>query len=86
MTLTQNAGRWLAVAMLADESDIGTGDDPRTTLRVALAAVGEPRATEKAASAELVGLKEGHGAGDREEEATAPAPSLRAATPVRWEP
>jgi hypothetical protein len=32
---------------------IGTGDDPREALRAALAALGEPYATEMAASAEL---------------------------------
>ena len=40
VTLTENDGRWLAVAMLADEPDIGTGDDPREALRAALAALG----------------------------------------------
>ncbi len=29
VTLTEKDGRWLAVAMLADEPDIGTGDDPQ---------------------------------------------------------
>jgi hypothetical protein len=38
--LTEHGGRWLATAMLADEPDIGTGDDPREALRAALAALG----------------------------------------------
>ena len=53
MTLSGHEGRWLATTMLADEPDIGTGDDLREALRVALAALGEPYASEKAASAEL---------------------------------
>ena len=40
-------------AMLADEPDIGTGDDPREALRAALAALGEPFASELARDAEL---------------------------------
>ena len=44
---------WLAVAMLADAPDIGTGDGPREALRAALAAPGEPWASEVAARAEL---------------------------------
>jgi hypothetical protein len=39
--------------MLADEPDIGTGDEPREALRAALAALGEPYASEMAASAGL---------------------------------
>jgi hypothetical protein len=35
VTLTEHEGRWLAVAMLADEPDIGTGTDPREALRTA---------------------------------------------------
>ena len=46
-------GRWLAVAMLADEPDIGTGEDPREALHAALAALGEPYAAEMAAAADL---------------------------------
>lgn len=42
-------GRWLAVADLADEPDVGTGDDPQTAIRGALAALGEPYASEMAA-------------------------------------
>ena len=53
VTLTEHEGRWLAVAMLADEPDIGTGDDPREALRAALAALGEPFASELARDAEL---------------------------------
>ena len=34
--------------MLADEPDIGTGDDPREAFRAALAALGEPLASEMA--------------------------------------
>jgi hypothetical protein len=41
------------VATLADEPDIGVGDDPREALRAALAALGEPWAAEMAARAEL---------------------------------
>ena len=44
-------GRWLAVADLADEPDIGTGEDPRQALRGALVALGEPIATEMAEGA-----------------------------------
>ena len=29
VTLTEHEGRWLAVAMPADEPDIGTGTDPK---------------------------------------------------------
>ena len=39
--------------MLADEPDIGTGTDPREALRAALAALGEPYASELARDAEL---------------------------------
>jgi hypothetical protein len=39
--------------MLADEPDIGVGDDPRSALHAALEALGEPYATEMAASVEL---------------------------------
>ena len=53
VTLTEHEGRWLAVAMLADEPDIGTGTDPREALRAALAALGEPFASELARDAEL---------------------------------
>jgi hypothetical protein len=38
---------------LADEPALGVGDDPREALRVALAALGEPYASEMAASARL---------------------------------
>jgi len=41
------------MALLADEPDIGTGSDPREALRAALAALGEPYATEMAPSADL---------------------------------
>jgi hypothetical protein len=53
VTLTEPEGRWLATAMLADESDVGTGSEPREALRAALAALGEPYATEMAERAEL---------------------------------
>ena len=53
VTLTEHEGRWLATAMLADEPDIGTGSDPREALRAALAALGEPFASELARDAEL---------------------------------
>ena len=52
-TLTEHHGRWLATAMLADEPDVGTGSEPREALRAALAALGEPYASELAASAQL---------------------------------
>jgi hypothetical protein len=51
--ILERAGRWLAVADLADEADIGTGEDPRQALRAALAALGEPIATEMAEAADL---------------------------------
>ena len=53
VTLTEKDGRWLALAMLADEPDIGVSDEPREALRAALAALGEPWASEMAARAEL---------------------------------
>ena len=53
VTLTEHEGRWLATAMLADKPDVGTGSDPREALRAALAALGEPYASELAARAEL---------------------------------
>ena len=53
VTLTEHEGRWLATAMLADEPDIGTGSDPREALRAALAALGEPYASDLAEGAEL---------------------------------
>ena len=43
-------GRWLAVADFMGEPDIGTGHEPSEAVRNALAAVGEPYATEMAAS------------------------------------
>ena len=52
VTLTEHESRWLATAMLADEPDIGTGSDPREALRAALAALGEPFASELARDAE----------------------------------
>ena len=51
--LTGRDGRWLAVAMLADEPDIGVADDPREALREALAALGEPWESEMARDAEM---------------------------------
>ncbi len=51
--LWQHDGRWLAVADLADEPDIGTGTDPRKALRGALSALGEPYASDMARDAEL---------------------------------
>jgi hypothetical protein len=54
VTLTEKDGRWLAVAMLADEPDIGTGSDPRSALHAALEALGEPYASDLTASAELL--------------------------------
>jgi hypothetical protein len=53
VTLTEHEGRWLATAMLVDEPDVGTGVDPREALRAALAARGEPYASEMARDAEL---------------------------------
>ena len=53
VTLTEHEGRWLATAMLADEPDIGTGSDPREALRAALAALGEPFASDLTHSARL---------------------------------
>ena len=48
-------GKWLVVADLADEPDVGTGLEPRTAIRGALAALREPYASEMAESAELEG-------------------------------
>jgi hypothetical protein len=53
VTLTEKDHRSLAVAMLADGPDIGTGSDPRKALRAALKALGEPYAADMASSAEL---------------------------------
>ena len=53
VTLTEHEGRWLAVVMLADEPDIGTGTDPCEALQAALAALGEPFASELARDVEL---------------------------------
>ena len=44
-------GRWLAVADLADEPDVGTGMEPRDALRAVLMALGERYAEEMAESA-----------------------------------
>ena len=46
-------GKWLAVADLADEPDIGTSMDPHEAVRDALVALGPRLAGELAASAEL---------------------------------
>jgi hypothetical protein len=46
-------GRWLAVADLAGESDVGTGTKPREALRETLTALGPRLAEELAAGAEL---------------------------------
>jgi hypothetical protein len=43
-------GRWLAVADLAGEPDIGTGLGPREAAKAAPASLGEPHATEIAES------------------------------------
>ena len=48
-------GKWLAVADFADEPDVGTDHDPREALRGALAALGEPYASEMARDAEREG-------------------------------
>jgi hypothetical protein len=48
-------GRWLALADLADEPDLGTGTHPREALREALMALGPRLATELARRAELAG-------------------------------
>jgi hypothetical protein len=53
VTITEYEGRWLATAMLADEPDIGTGDDPREALKAVLAALGEPYASVMAAGARM---------------------------------
>jgi hypothetical protein len=50
VTLTEPEGRWLAIAMLADEPGIGTGSDPREALRAALKALGEPYESDLALS------------------------------------
>ena len=46
-------GKWLAVADLADEPDIGTSQDPREAVREALTALGPRLASELAADAPL---------------------------------
>ena len=46
-------GKWMAVADLADEPDIGTGEDARSALAEALSSLGEPYASEMAADADL---------------------------------
>ncbi|MFV2064029.1 MAG: hypothetical protein ACC726_11030 [Chloroflexota bacterium] len=48
-------GRWLAVADLADEPDVGTSEDPREALRRSVLALGTKLAGELAAGAELGG-------------------------------
>jgi len=48
-------GMWLAVADLADEPDVGTGEDPRGALREALTALGPRLAEELATSADVDG-------------------------------
>jgi hypothetical protein len=53
--LREYDGRWLAVADLADEPDIGTSGDPRDALREALMALGPRLATELATCADLRG-------------------------------
>jgi hypothetical protein len=45
VTLTERDGRWMDIAMLADEPDVGTGHDSREALRAAL---GEPYASDMA--------------------------------------
>jgi hypothetical protein len=52
VTLSEKGGRWLAVAMLADEPDIGTGEGPRQALHAAPEALGESYASDLAASAQ----------------------------------
>jgi hypothetical protein len=52
VALSQHEGRWLAVATLACEPDVGTGHEPREALRAALEALVEPYATEMAGSAD----------------------------------
>lgn len=51
--LSEFDGRWLAVADLADEPDVGTCSDPRAAIAGVLAALGEPFASEMARAAEL---------------------------------
>jgi hypothetical protein len=53
VALSEHEGRWLAVATVASEPDVGTGYQPREALRAALEALGEPYATEMAGSADL---------------------------------
>ena len=48
-------GKWLAVADLADEPDVGTGTDPREALQEALLALGPRLASELSAGADLDG-------------------------------
>jgi hypothetical protein len=53
VTVHERDGRFMATADLAEDSrDVGVGDTPRDAVRAALAALGEPYATEMAESAE----------------------------------
>ena len=53
MRLREFHGRWLAVADLADEPDIGTSEDPREALQESLLALGEEIAGRMVEGAEL---------------------------------
>ena len=49
VTLHERHGRYMATADLAEDSrDIGVGDTPQEAVRAALAALGEPSASEMA--------------------------------------
>lgn len=51
--LREFEGRWLAVADLAGQPDVGTSEDPQEALRDALASLGTRLADELAESADL---------------------------------
>lgn len=53
LRLREFGGKWLAVAGLADEPDVGTGEDPREALPEALTALGPRSAEGLATSADV---------------------------------
>lgn len=51
--LREFGGGWLAVADLAGEPDVGTGEDPREAIRDALTSLGDRFSQDLAASAQI---------------------------------